>query len=315
MSPFELVWLAGPEAPGSAALRSGSQLVGRGRRADIVSTCTSVAREHCRLTVHDDGSLELESLEVVTVAGQPVEAKTAVKPGDEIKLGDVRFVVQAANQSDPQPKRQRRQSTRRHRSRASEGNEIEALSRSRRRSTGRISRESVQEPQSPEELLESLQQQLKESNRELRQANHEIRKLKSERRKLDAELESLREAGASEAEEATVALLPSVPPAMRFSPELEPMMALSPEPPFAPAAKAVPLEAAPAPIAESLLAGFGHLEVSAGAAEPLIEERIEQFERARRRRARDCEELLIALEQQMSEMFEARLAEMRKLFE
>jgi pSer/pThr/pTyr-binding forkhead associated (FHA) protein len=70
--------------------------VGRSARADFVLDASLVSRLHCRLTVHGDGTLEVQDLDSTNgtfVNGKKVE-RTSLNHGDELGIGRVKLRVE-----------------------------------------------------------------------------------------------------------------------------------------------------------------------------------------------------------------------------
>jgi pSer/pThr/pTyr-binding forkhead associated (FHA) protein len=73
--------------------------LGRATGADFIVDAALVSRVHCRLTLLEDGGLEvldLESTNGTYVNGRRVEA-AALSPGDRLGVGRVELVVEHAD--------------------------------------------------------------------------------------------------------------------------------------------------------------------------------------------------------------------------
>jgi pSer/pThr/pTyr-binding forkhead associated (FHA) protein len=81
--------------------------MGRAPRADFVVDAALVSRVHCRLTLNDAGTLELEDLGSTNgtfVNGRKVQ-KVLLSDGDKLTVGRVEFLVHSsANPDSGSPK-------------------------------------------------------------------------------------------------------------------------------------------------------------------------------------------------------------------
>ncbi len=75
--------------------------LGRATRADFIVEAALVSRFHCRFTVTDDGSLQIEDLESTngTFVNDERISRLALKPGDLVRAGRVALVVERATTS------------------------------------------------------------------------------------------------------------------------------------------------------------------------------------------------------------------------
>lgn len=76
-------------------LPGGVRTIGRATGADFIVDETLVSRVHCRLTMLDDGALEIRDLESTNgtyVNGQRVQSVTLAS-GDTVQVGRVELVV------------------------------------------------------------------------------------------------------------------------------------------------------------------------------------------------------------------------------
>jgi transcriptional regulator with GAF, ATPase, and Fis domain len=90
-----LVALFGPKR-GVRLTVDGPILVGRSSSATLQLIDGKVSREHCRITVDGDGRLAIEDLgsqNGIFVNGARVEGRAALRPGDELAIGDSLFLV------------------------------------------------------------------------------------------------------------------------------------------------------------------------------------------------------------------------------
>ena len=72
--------------------------LGRATRADFIVEAALVSRFHCRFTVTDDGTLQVEDLESTNgtrVNGQKID-RAILRTGDTLQVGRVEFQVQSA---------------------------------------------------------------------------------------------------------------------------------------------------------------------------------------------------------------------------
>ena len=89
-SVFRLLW-----GEREVALLEGVNVLGRDRDAILWVDVYSVSRHHARITVSgDDATLEdLGSKNGTFVAGRPIQSPTALKDGDEIRIGTVTMTL------------------------------------------------------------------------------------------------------------------------------------------------------------------------------------------------------------------------------
>jgi pSer/pThr/pTyr-binding forkhead associated (FHA) protein len=76
-----------------------ARTVGRATGADFIVEAALVSRVHCRLTVLDDGGLEVRDLESTNgtyVNGERIAARRLVE-GDRLKLGRIELTVTRAS--------------------------------------------------------------------------------------------------------------------------------------------------------------------------------------------------------------------------
>ena len=76
--------------------RGSVRTVGRAPRADFIVDASLVSRLHCRLTVRQDGVLEIEDLDSTNgtyVNGKKI-GRTQLKDGDELGVGRVKLKVE-----------------------------------------------------------------------------------------------------------------------------------------------------------------------------------------------------------------------------
>jgi len=84
-------------APMTFRLTPGAvKTLGRATRADFIVEAALVSRFHCRFTVTDDGTLQLEDLESTngTFVNDERITRLALKPGDVVCAGRVTLVVE-----------------------------------------------------------------------------------------------------------------------------------------------------------------------------------------------------------------------------
>ena len=72
--------------------------MGRAPRADFVVDAALVSRVHCRITLNGTGELELEDLGSTngTFVNDRKITKVLLNDGDQLRIGRVKFVVNAA---------------------------------------------------------------------------------------------------------------------------------------------------------------------------------------------------------------------------
>jgi len=72
--------------------------LGRATRADFIVEVALVSRFHCRFTVTDEGTLQVEDLESTngTFVNDERITSRQLRPGDRVRLGGVQMVVEAA---------------------------------------------------------------------------------------------------------------------------------------------------------------------------------------------------------------------------
>ena len=70
--------------------------MGRATRADFIVDAPLVSRVHCRLSVTDDGTLEVEDLRSTngTIVNERRVERAVLVPGDRLRLGRAELVVQ-----------------------------------------------------------------------------------------------------------------------------------------------------------------------------------------------------------------------------
>jgi pSer/pThr/pTyr-binding forkhead associated (FHA) protein len=70
--------------------------LGRATRADFIVEVALVSRFHCRFTVTDEGTLQVEDLESTngTFVNDERISRLALKPGDVVRAGRVTLVVE-----------------------------------------------------------------------------------------------------------------------------------------------------------------------------------------------------------------------------
>ena len=88
--------LLGPEK--DFPLLEGENLIGRGSECGVRIASSTVSRVHARLSIDGNQATieDLESKNGTFVAGNRLEAPARLSPGDEIRVGSVRLVWQAA---------------------------------------------------------------------------------------------------------------------------------------------------------------------------------------------------------------------------
>lgn len=77
-------------------LKSEETIIGRRQDCDLRIKSAEISRRHCLLSIQD-GCLFVEDLDSVNgtfVNGERVSGRMAVRPGDELELGPVRFLVE-----------------------------------------------------------------------------------------------------------------------------------------------------------------------------------------------------------------------------
>jgi len=94
---------AGPEYSWLFRILPGTlKTMGRAARADFVVDAPLVSRLHCRLTLDDDGRLDIEDLGSTNgtwVNGRKVE-KAPLSPDDKVRVGRVEFDVRREPAND-----------------------------------------------------------------------------------------------------------------------------------------------------------------------------------------------------------------------
>jgi pSer/pThr/pTyr-binding forkhead associated (FHA) protein len=72
--------------------------LGRAVRADFIVEAPLVSRFHCRFTVSDDGTLQVEDLESTngTFVNDERVTRLALKPGDRVRAGRIELDVSRA---------------------------------------------------------------------------------------------------------------------------------------------------------------------------------------------------------------------------
>jgi pSer/pThr/pTyr-binding forkhead associated (FHA) protein len=94
---YQLVVVVGRSASQMIKLAAGSTVVGRNAECQLRIGSTQVSRRHCELTL-ENGRLSVQDLgssNGTFVNGKKLEAPAVLKPGDEIEVGNVRFRVDA----------------------------------------------------------------------------------------------------------------------------------------------------------------------------------------------------------------------------
>lgn len=91
-----LVTVEGSKHPQSLRLRSEEAIVGRREGCDVRIPSHSVSRRHCRLSFREDLLTveDLASSNGTFVNGQRIARPEVLKPGDQLEIGPVTFLVQ-----------------------------------------------------------------------------------------------------------------------------------------------------------------------------------------------------------------------------
>jgi DNA-binding winged helix-turn-helix (wHTH) protein len=87
---------------GQVALREGEHVLGSDRNVDVWLPAHGVSRRHARLHVTTDQTsiLDLGSKNGTCVGGQRIQVETALRDGDEVRLGRLTITIHLAGRSD-----------------------------------------------------------------------------------------------------------------------------------------------------------------------------------------------------------------------
>lgn len=87
-------------------LRSGGQIIGRGKESDIPLYTPTTSRRHARVDLSDDEIIltDLASRHGTFVNGKRVEGSVRLTPGDQIEIGGERLILWSpASETSPEP--------------------------------------------------------------------------------------------------------------------------------------------------------------------------------------------------------------------
>ncbi|MCF6300774.1 MAG: FHA domain-containing protein [Proteobacteria bacterium] len=89
----------------------GGTVLGRHSECDICVSADGISRKHAEITVEADGLRikDLGSSNGTSVNGKQINSEVSLKVGDEVKLDNIRFLVQTPGLGDPSPAKQSKQ--------------------------------------------------------------------------------------------------------------------------------------------------------------------------------------------------------------